>query len=47
VIAAGPKYQVLAKNPLGEPVQASMAVSGGRLFIRTGKHLFCVGAGGD
>lgn len=43
VIEAGPRFQVLAKNPLSEPTQASMAVSGGRLFIRTEKNLYCVG----
>ena len=43
VIEAGPQFKVLAKNPLSEPTQASMAVSGGRLFIRTEKHLYCVG----
>lgn len=42
VIEAGPQFKVLAKNPLSEPTQASMAVAGGRLFIRTEKHLYCV-----
>lgn len=45
VIEAGPSFKVLAKNPLGEPTQASMAVSNGRIFIRTEKTLWCVGAG--
>ena len=43
VIEAGPAYKVLAKNTLGEPTQASMAVSNGRIFIRTEKTLWCVG----
>lgn len=43
VIEAGPQFKVLAKNPLGEKVQASMAVSQGHLLIRTEKHLVCVG----
>jgi outer membrane protein assembly factor BamB len=43
VIAAGPEFKVLAKNSLGEKCQASMAVSGKRLFIRTDKNLFCIG----
>jgi len=30
------------KNPLTERCQASMAVSGGRLFIRTDRHLYCI-----
>lgn len=45
VIEAGPEFKVLAKNPLGEKVQASMAVSQGQLFIRTEKNLFCIGKG--
>jgi outer membrane protein assembly factor BamB len=44
VIEAGPEFKVLARNPLGEKVQASPAVSQGQIFIRTEKHLFCIGA---
>ena len=43
VIEAGPEFKVLAKNPLGEKTQASIAISEGRLFIRTEKNLFCIG----
>jgi outer membrane protein assembly factor BamB len=43
VIEAGPEFKVVAKNPLEEKVQASIAISNGRLFIRTEKHLFCIG----
>ncbi len=43
VIAAGPEFRVLAENPLGERVQASAAASQGNLFLRTEKHLFCLG----
>jgi len=42
VVEAGPEFKVLAKNPLGEKVQASPAVSQGQLFIRTDKSLFCI-----
>jgi outer membrane protein assembly factor BamB len=44
VFAAGPKYQFLALNPLRERCNASIAVSQGNLFIRTHKHLWCIGA---
>ncbi|MBM4093796.1 MAG: hypothetical protein FJ276_30975, partial [Planctomycetes bacterium] len=44
VIDSGPTFHVLAKNPLGEKVQASPALSQGRIFIRTERHLFCIGA---
>lgn len=42
VLEPGPTFRILEKNLLGEPCQASMAVSGGRLFIRTREHLFCI-----
>jgi outer membrane protein assembly factor BamB len=44
VLAADPKFKVIAKNPLNEPVRASAAVSNGEIFIRTYKHLWCIGS---
>ena len=45
VIAAGVSgSRELARNSLGEPVYASPAISGGQLFIRGAKHLYCIGA---
>lgn len=45
VFAAGPKYQHLATNRLGgEGMNASIAVAGGDIFLRTHKHLWCIGA---
>jgi outer membrane protein assembly factor BamB len=35
VIEAGPQFKILAENPLNEKCGASMAASGGCLFIRT------------
>ncbi|HLJ95859.1 MAG TPA: PQQ-binding-like beta-propeller repeat protein [Gemmataceae bacterium] len=43
VLSAGPKYELLAKNALEEPVSASIAISNGELFLRTYKHLWCIG----
>jgi hypothetical protein len=43
VVEAGPEFKVLARNPLGEKVQASMAVSQGQFFIRTERNLICIG----
>jgi outer membrane protein assembly factor BamB len=37
------EYQELAHNQIGEDVYASPAISQGRLFVRTTKHLFCIG----
>jgi len=42
VITAGPKFHELARNNIGAKCQASMAVSGGRLFIRSEKGLYCI-----
>ncbi|MSU33783.1 MAG: hypothetical protein EXS36_01475 [Pedosphaera sp.] len=47
VIEAGSEFKVLAKNLLGEKVQASPAVSQGQVFIRTEKNLYCIGAKSD
>lgn len=43
VFAAGPTYEHLALNELNEPTNASIAISGGDIFIRTHKHLWCIG----
>jgi outer membrane protein assembly factor BamB len=43
IIEAGDEFKILAKNPIGERVQASMAVSDGQLFIRGERHLYAIG----
>jgi len=43
ILAAGPQFKVLARNSLGEKVQASPAISHGCIFIRTERNLFCIG----
>jgi outer membrane protein assembly factor BamB len=43
VLAAGRKYNLLARNTLGELCRASPAVSGSRLFIRTDQNLYAIG----
>ncbi len=43
VVRAGPAFEVLARNDLGESIVATPAVAGGELFIRGEKHLYCVG----
>ena len=42
VIKTGPEFELLAKNSIGESVMASPAVSGGRMFVRATKHLYCI-----
>ena len=43
ILAASPEFKELGRNKLGEMTRASIAVSDGELFIRTYKHLWCVG----
>jgi len=45
VLAAGAEFRVLAHFALSDeaPARSSMAAAGGRLFVRTAKHLYCVG----
>ncbi len=43
VLRASPSFECLATNALGgEPMNASLAVSDGDLFVRTDRHLWCV-----
>jgi outer membrane protein assembly factor BamB len=42
VLAAAPRFQLLAKNSVGEPVLATPAVADHRLFVRGQQHLFCI-----
>ncbi len=44
VLKAGPKFEVLAENPMGAPCFASPALSAGVLFIRTTKSLVAIKA---
>jgi len=44
IVKAGPRFEVVRTNPLGEPISASAAVAGGRLYIRGEKHLFAIAA---
>ena len=42
VINAGPKHEIVSTNSIGEPVYASPAISGGKIFIRGERHLYCI-----
>lgn len=42
VFKAGPTFELLSQNPLGEEVRASPAVSHGELFIRGVQNLYCI-----
>jgi outer membrane protein assembly factor BamB len=43
VIRHADELEVLATNELGEPVDASPAIVGDNIFIRSDKHLYCIG----
>ncbi len=43
VLKAGPEFEVAARNELSEEVYASLALSRGRIYIRTLKNLYCIG----
>jgi outer membrane protein assembly factor BamB len=40
VVRAGRTHEVLATNPIGEPVWASLALARGMVFVRGERHLF-------
>jgi len=42
MVKAGPQHEVLRTNSIGEPVYASPAISGGKIFIRGEKNLYCI-----
>ena len=44
VLKAGTTHEIVRSNPLGEPIAASPAIVGGRLYIRGEHHLFAIGA---
>jgi hypothetical protein len=44
VLAASPKFELLGRNRLREHTDASPAVSGGDVLIRTHQHLWCIGS---
>lgn len=43
VVRLGPTYELMAINPVGETCMASPAISAGKLFLRTEKHLYALG----
>ncbi|HZU38551.1 MAG TPA: PQQ-binding-like beta-propeller repeat protein, partial [Gemmataceae bacterium] len=43
VLAAGPKFKLIARNALREDCRASPALAHGQMFIRTLHNLYCIG----
>lgn len=42
VVRAGPKFELLATNPVGEPVMATPAITDGMLILRARRHVYAV-----
>ena len=45
IIPARTEFRVHAKNSIDEPCYASPAISGGQMFLRSEKQLYCIGTG--
>jgi hypothetical protein len=43
-VKAGPKYELLAKNTIGEVIIATPAVSDGLLIVRGLKNVYAIGS---
>ena len=45
VVKAGPKFELLATNPMGEVLMATPAIVDGMVIVRGRQHLFAIGEG--
>lgn len=43
VVKAGPEYELITRNHVGEICMATPAINNGMIFIRGQHHLFCIG----
>jgi hypothetical protein len=43
VVKAGPKYELLATNPMSQVIMATPAIANGIIFIRGLKDVFAIG----
>jgi len=44
VLKAGAPWEVLGVNDIGEPIHATPALAGGRIYVRTRGAVYCFGA---
>ena len=44
VVRTGPKFELIATNPMGQPLMATPAIADGLLIVRGERDLFAVGA---
>ena len=47
VLKAGAQYELIAKNPIGEPLLATPALAGDLLILRGAKHIFAIAEKGE
>ncbi len=43
IVRPGKDFELVAENAIGENCYASPAISRGQVFLRSEKHLFCIG----
>ncbi len=43
VIKPGPKFEMVAQNSIGERMNASPAISNGKIYLRGEQHIYCIG----
>jgi outer membrane protein assembly factor BamB len=43
VFKASDRYEEIARHDLGEPIFATPVICGGKMYLRTAKHLYCIG----
>ena len=43
VVKAGPQFELLARNPMGQPLMATPAIAGGMMLVRGERELFAIG----
>jgi hypothetical protein len=43
VVRAGANFELIAENTIDQRCYASPAISRGQIFLRSEKHLFCIG----
>jgi len=42
IVRPGPQFEVVTRNDIGEDMRASPAISGGQMFLRGVKNLYCI-----
>ena len=42
VVRSGTSFELIARNPMGEPLMATPALAGGAMFVRGERHLFAI-----